>query len=937
MKRCGPNDRGSILIVVIITIIAMGILGTAMMSMFSTSTVGTITPSLTNNAYYNAESAYRYVLYSFLKADENNRFQELKTAVHGKTLVMDGSNQATITIEAFWFIADGNQSATTTLNVKTPISFPEEYVGYDNTLNLPSTGYLSIEGDLNNPVQYTGVNYNSGTGVITFTLATSRSINDGTEVFPAFTNTSLTSTISEGDTISVGSGGGSLEAFPRKNGVFNLTTRDGGIYVLLYEKVSADNTRLINVKSASNFAAIPSGGLRNYGGISQIALQQNTRIRSAGLSGDTAGSFSARRTLDYYQPMVEGTIVTKHTYEDNFSNLDNWRTGSGNEVGSHGVVNVNDSGIEAQDGDSAMVVTSTESVDGPVSMINAAYFGKGVQESLLEYKPDVAGFQDIWEKSDKKLSYELQCKIAFTEDTDHADNNPMGTYMPGIVFRARESETYPDIREYYGLSFMRALFAKDGNGDPAVTDPDADDIPDQYLFEDNPVNDAIPNSVTDDVCIADYTPGSTWNDTPPKSGVPYMIFWQKALDFERWDGFWERNSTLYVDWLSYVPLCKITTVTVYYYPQMTGGGDSVPCADCASCTPVTWRAYRYGNGNTGFYWLPDDPECCLEKNEVGNGWANTGQGFRRFIDYECTSYDCTGDCYDASCCGTGVVYPEGWYEGPIPGDPRTPTTYSALKLEIHSEFGDILQHELVTVSGNEDAFSLIGRIDNDLYVVRDPATVDLDSEYRGDPVEDAAFVFPEQPVDFQQQHNYRVYLKPWVTVMARIIEMKGDYYDEDGSGCGNSEEERINVIQAWFGEPASYPRGEIRWPDTSSASFSEMIWPDTAYTSKMDDFTTGTGLWAAQRSRRLCERGDDEYTGTTDKRSPYVYSNQLTSDQYDGYSEDNQPAEVGLHTFGIDASDEDDDHKDKVYFDDFAVRVFEYGTATGLLQGVQSE
>ena len=526
-----------------------------------------------------------------------------------------------------------------------------------------------------------------------------------------------------------------------------------------------------------------------------------------------------------------------------------------------------------------------------------------------------------------------KCKVAFTEDTDNAEDNPQGTYMPGIVFRARESETYSGVKEYYGLSFMRALFQQG-----RVSDPDADDIPDQYLLQDHGTNDEIPSSVLDDICVADYEPSPNWNDTPPISGVPYMILWQQAFDFDQWDGIWIRNSDLYVDWLSYVPLCKVTQVTIYHYESGTSEiPDSVPCEPCAACTPKEWRTWRYSEG-WGDYYYPDDPPCCIAKNRIGSGREWHDGERRHYIDYECTLYDCTGSCYNPDCCGEVMVYPEGWYLGRIPGDPRSPTSYeNAYKLEIHEEYGDILKHELVTVNGSDQVFSLIGRIDDELDIIRDPTTMvpglSGSDAYRGDPVEDAAFIFPGQSVSFQSAHNYRVYLKPWVTVMARIIEMKGDFYDEDGSGCGNSEDERINVIQAWFGEPDTYPRGQIRWPDKYSSSLSEMIWPDRAYTSKMDEVRTG---WVTS-SRRLVGRGDDEYTNNANKRSPYVYTNQLTSAGYGDYSSDNQPAEIGLHTFGIDAAGDDEELKDKVYFDDFALRVFEYGQATGVLAGVQSE
>lgn len=912
------SQGGSVLIATIVTIVVMGILGGAMVSIFSSSSVGTVTPSISNRAYYNAESAYRYVLYTFLNTDEGSRFQTLRDDVNGKTLVLDGDNQADIDIEAFWFTVAGNQNNTRNLTVESPISYPGEYWSAGGSLQIPSTGHISVEGqDDDNPFSYSSVSYSSVTGRFTFTLTNNITANDGDSVFLAFENSTMTSTISEGDDLSVG-GGGSLVGWPRKNGVISLVTNAGGTYVLTYERVNDDKTQLINVNSAADFAALPSGGLQNYGGINHVTLNRNARITATGHAGGGSGSFSAERRIVYYQPLIEGVVVIKHEYTDNFNNLNNWRTGGGEETGDHGIVTVNDAGVENEAGDNAMTVTGTESKDGPVSGIFAAYYGKGVQESLIEYSPDVADFQDIWDKSDEKLSYEVQCKISFSGINDNADNNPQGTFMPGIVFRARESETYSGVKEYYGLSFMRALFQQG-----QVSDPDADDIPDQYLFENHALNDTIPSSVEDDICIADYEPSPRWNDTPPMSGVPYMIFWQQAFDFEQWDGIWVRNSDLYLDWLSYVPLCQLTPVTIYRYNKETIiGEDSVPCGECAACTPKEWTKY-FWDSPIGYDWYPD---CCIARTQIDSGGF-----FNPWRRYRCDTYDCTDSCYNATCCGPTLNYPAGWYLGPIPGDPRTPIEYAAYQITDHAEYGQILEHANIRVGGVD--FDIIGSINNTVYLIRDPSTFHQPTGYRGDPIENAAFIFPTRNVSFQTAHNYRVYLKPWVTVMARIIEMKGDFFDENGSGCGNSADERVNVIQAWFGEPGTYPRGQIRWPDKNSASFSEMIWPDSAYTSKMDEVRTG---WITN-TRRLVERGEDEYTNTSDKRSPYVYTNQLTSAGYDGYSQDNQPAEIGLHTFGIDATGDDEEHKDRVYFDDFALRVFEYGHATGVLAGVQSE
>ena len=400
------SQDGSVLIATIVTIVVMGILGGAMVSMFSSSSVGTVTPSISNRAYYNAESAYRYVLYSFLNADENSRFQTLKDDVDGKTLILENDNQADIDIEAFWFTAAGNQNNTRTLRVESPISYPSDFWS-GGSIQIPSTGHISAEGqDDDNPFSYSAVSYNSGTGEFTFNLDNNITVSDGDSVSLAFENSTLTSTINEGDDLPVG-GGGSLECWPRKNGVISLVTNSGGTYVLTYERVNDDKTQLINVNSAADLAALPSGGLQNYGGIKQVCLQRNARITATGHAGSSSGSFNAERRIVYYQPLIEGVIVTKHEYTDAFNNLNNWRTGSDNETGEHDITTVNDAGVESEDGDSAMTVTSTESIDGPVSGIFAHYYGKGVQESLIEYDPDVADFQDIWNKSDEKLSYEV--------------------------------------------------------------------------------------------------------------------------------------------------------------------------------------------------------------------------------------------------------------------------------------------------------------------------------------------------------------------------------------------------------------------------------------------------------------------------------------------------------------------------------------------------
>jgi|GEM_PF-5613523 len=960
MKIPGKDQKGGILIGIIITMVVMGVLIAAMTSMFSSSSVGTVTPSMSNSAYYVAESAYRYVLFKFLQADKDDKFSTLKDDLHDKTVVLEGNKKADIDIEAFWFIVDSTQPANG-LRLETPVSLPREYIS-----GFPSSGYLVIDGSPDNPVQYTSFTENAGKFDFTLSSALTVVPSAGTSVFPAAVS-STTTAITEGITLT-GSGAAPFAGFPNKNGAIILATTSGGLYLLLYNHVSSDNTQLVNVKSAANFQALPSGGLQGYGGISYISLLQNARITVTGYGGEPSSSMHAERKIEYYQPMVEGTVVAKHEFTDTFDNgLANWRTGSDNgEVGSHGIAGVDNNGVQQLGGgDNAMKVTGTMAKTSTnTSGLIADYYGKGVQESLVEYRPNIAGFEEIWNNSDEKLSYDIQVKVAFTEDHDYGSNNPMGTYMPGIVFRSRMDSD--GTREYYGLSFMRGMFAKDQNGDPVVTSPDADDIPDQDLFGNNGNTQTITGDDFTAICANEgltetqWNQKHSWNDIPPISGVPYMLLWQQVARQVNTTG----GEELQLDWLSYSPLCKITPVTIYHYPGVAASGeeDWVSCDNPLSQCPSDWEATRERYWvSTGFwpwqgywvyYWDPDDPPCARDKSVVRTWWS---WGKLHAI-FHVEEYDCAGACGDSQPACNAVASPEGYYLGPLVDDdgnpdPRPYTTYNAYKLEIHDEYGDILQHERVTVSGSEEEFSLIGRVNNDVMIVRDPGSFNVSTQYRGNPVEDAAFIFPDNDIDFQKAHNYRVYLKPWVTLMARIIEMKGEYVDEtafDGhsgtAGCGNSSVDRVNVIQAWFGDPDEnkYPRGEIRWPDENSAGMTEVIWPDRGYTSKLaieglvceGSFWHCLGIWNWEyvTEGRLCERGSDQYTGTDEKRSPYVMSGSLTTEDYDAYPDNRKPGEVGLHTFGIDAN-----AFETVFFDDFGLRIFEYGDATGVLSGVQSE
>jgi hypothetical protein len=102
----------------------------------------------------------------------------------------------------------------------------------------------------------------------------------------------------------------------------------------------------------------------------------------------------------------------------------------------------------------------------------------------------------------------------------------------------------------------------------------------------------------------------------------------------------------------------------------------------------------------------------------------------------------------------------------------------------------------------------------------------------------------------------------------------------------------------------------------------------------MDEIQKGSGWGAINIEKRVCERGDDEYTSDSQKRSSSLFSNQLTTpDTYD----DNPPSEVGLHTFGVDGSAAAEVDRETMYFDDLVIVIYEYAEKSGLLPGFQFE
>ncbi len=973
-------QQGSVLIGVIATMVVVSVFGAGVITLLNTSTSGSITPLLNTRAYYNAESGYRYAGYTFT-GKEGGDFDALKTLA-GTTCQLTPENSFSIGIDSYWFETVGDHAASfSTLIVRAPYAFPDAYA-HITAGTIAIDGYPihipvdSIDRDQPSPGQWT----------LNLSIAVPVAISAGTSVYPSFYASSTPGNvrvIQPDNNLQIVASNGSttpLDAatfsiFPKLNGVITVT--DGtNHYLLIYDRVDSETSTLTNVRNASSTLYALEDNTVSASSLTFI-LNKNVLITSTGTAG--TGAYQATRSLKINLPLITGNMVINYKLDDSFDNLDNWNTGTA--LGGHTLTSIN--------GDAAIQVSTAQGgTDVGGSTIATAYAGKDVQESFLELKQDLEFTNESGEKKtmedlrsdfNDRLYYDLQVKIKFTAEEDSDTGNPLGTYMPGFLFRVRTpNEGYSDLREYYGLSFVRPLFDNNALG----ANPDPDDIPDDFLFED-PASSADLNYM----CVNNPAGKSAgWDGSPMISGVPYILLWQKADDLDEYNSaynpVWIRNyEELLTDWLAYMPLCGDEDVALYHYPSGSytlGGGEELQIGESylgntggfnnhhifidesepatTDGTITRFKAYIDQGGGSFYIFTASksgndftvrDSQRLVASDTTGiqtwdglnltcqSGdylgiWTETilgdivkfktsTTGSQQYRDIFSFSDPVPGTQYNvppgSKKDGRVMIFAESdiWCDAIITGDPRMPEIVAAKKLT--TVYPGIVESQTLSYSGVDYTFDT-GKPADAIVYHYDSGTTTLS-------VSTDAYVFPGQDVDTQKSMNYIIYLKEWVTLMARIMEEKDDFFDETLAGdCGNSSDERYNIIKAWFAGPDVYGRGDtLKWPEDESFPFTPVVWSD--YNSKNNSaFHVTIGGSTSIATKRICERAIN---------STALFSNQLTSEIYDDPGA-STPSEVGLHTFGIDS-----ENSEAVYFDDFGLQVKEIGAAGGFLAGVQAE
>ncbi len=915
---------GSILIGLIVTMLIMSVLGAAMVSMFSSTLMNTTMSGLTQRAYYLAESGYHYAI------EQKKQFSTDRDFIN--TLNLGGSiklqeGQFSFQVETYWYDIS-NQGSPMTVTVPG---------GTGSLVTIPDT----IESGEVLPFVFT----NSSDG--TQTLANCTVSNKGVDsmsltpipdlgfvpdtnlpVLPgAFPASAQTLNATEWGTASSHflRLAGRVDALPPKNGVIWIVVGNSQTWILQYDALVDNTLTGLHYYKNSKGTDFPSGGIQ-VAGNTVIAFVQFAKIDITGLVNP--GGLNISQTISYFQPLLR---------------LPSRVTGGGpappvrSIIGSHSKV--------TQGGHEMIKVDQTQSTYAYMASENVFQ-----QESIavVDWKDlgESNFLRDLWKNSDNRLSYDLQAKIKFTEKEDDtlADNtsedfyiNHPGCYMPGISFRTKGPNSGSEHDwVYYGLSIMRGI---QGRSAPIETGSgcnissyrtEEDDISDNLFANHGSNKDAAEVKTCKD---SNFKP-SKWNDDPPLDGIPYLVLWQKNVSQRPAGCSWKEYSPW--EWLSYVPLLEYKEVTLYYYYPLEIGN----------------KYYRNRDRYDSFVADANSPEVyeTLQEGEIPGDERNRELSVKQGCE--------------------GV---SNWYR----------QAYKAYKLrDPYNLFGTTTTKEGVKILGHFPPHFLPQAPGDP---VRDPKSVMNGGGYKGKPVSKWNDGLPSCPVayiikplhdlkkdgnsfpafansdekyrNFAARANYRIYPKPWVTLLAKVYEMEGDL--DCNPGTGTNGQERVNAISAFITSSDDLKENEntkdsirkgqrlgtFHWPEEGDY-FTKAVWGKglddnrKGYTSKVIPKPSWMGCAGKDIKSVEIGRDDDDDPVTT-------FTGTFTTEDYNFTTED--IPEFGLHTLGISSPDPNDvngnpnipssaildAHRETVYFADFYWSVV--GEKSALLPGMQSQ
>jgi len=482
--KLGEN-RGNVLIGLIVTMMIFAALGAGMVAMTGTSTSSQVTANTSSKAYYIAESGFRFAASEYLDTGdtdsdgeiEDDRNQVLAATLHNSTFTLSNTDgQFSLAIFSYYFITTGPHAAgSTTINTGFAGAMPADFT-------MPAiNGRLGIGGRI-----YSYSTYNIGTGDFALNSPLIGPVAARMNVLPVGIPSGAVNMTNGGDLTLA-----SALFFPAITGKFMING-------IAYTYQTRNGNTLENITDANNpgtpFPDLPVDATTN------LILRPYLRVYSTGTVGQ--GAQAASREIIYNVPIpdspTEGVKVEFHDRFNDSSSEDNWNTISG----THGI----DSG--------ALKVTGTQT-------------SGGVETSLigLDWRNTNANLGSAHSLSGFFLSYDAQVKVGFDSAV------PPDDYAAGLSFRLDQNNNS------YGASFLRADSGSSAI-DPDIIPPGNYDVPMivlwqqtnsgsvrewlAYTFGTDEFSDDMESGTgawTADIpwdhTIADsHSPGTSWTDSP---------------------------------------------------------------------------------------------------------------------------------------------------------------------------------------------------------------------------------------------------------------------------------------------------------------------------------------------------------------------------------------------------------------------------------------
>lgn len=935
------NASGGIMIGIIGAMIFMSLLSGAMLHMYGSTAFATVGYALSPKAYYLAESGLRHVgkVYTEEITKENGEPSNAVRALHNKTFSLPSkttsdtsSERIHYDIATYWFEAPSSDGRVTNLTFKKNIlgSLPPTVTAKDKK------GYVYLTSS-KKTVAYTGISEDDS-GVI-FNLNDETTVQNREDILFAGVVDGGASTLSVGGNISIGE---AISLFPPAGGIVRIDNGTKEKYAM-YARANYAEGDLEGLSEIPGQAKFETSFLVQPN-TTTVVLQYHARITSTGSIGSINEPIT--RTITQSQPLLMINSLVRRTFTDTFDDeqsLAHWKTILGKDS------TIENQATDGEPSNNALASTGStvtynaihEDEQSRISVENLT----GLDHENQTVK-EMLKLHDAWAGNENLLLYDMQVKIKFNENDDviHSSLNGVsipeknytwGTWMHGLAFHIEENDMNT-LTTMYGLSLLSTFRGREYS-DRLKSYTDWDGIYDD-LQEDHDSNQLL------------YKDDHYWNDYPIYNGVPYLVFWERTFaqkDF--FSGYSLFDSARY---LAKYPLADLSDAAFAVYKRITRDTNDGPeyIIHVYSSVDQAMDAYEYAY--TYRWWLIGFQHENYELTDPLIKWIvkrNVELSYRNSIGVLKTA---NSEHYRPA------------YVVPYVGYTLSPK-YNILNRNTigNSCILGTPTHENCTTTSTGDIEDNLG------YVIEAPAVLQnfslkltqwllnlFDSNFDLNHLDHRANIL-------SSKHSYRFWIQDWTTLHTTVTEFDATQTDFPAVLGSN----KIVVVSAGFATPNGNGNatGDIKVVGRTAYHRSQQGEPNFQWADRGDYFKLA--LWESQKGNQSNDIWGQSYrfknysSQKITSHSPLGQALLLDSDKksvFPGLDNENDyiyalagsfsspngtensethllgNIEVGLHSMGI--GDFGDGKSEKVYFDDFAIRVYQRNPQ-GLMPGIQQE